>query len=70
MKKFDISIDETLCKGCCFCIDKCPNEVLKKSEILGPKGYIIAKVDDPRKCSGCRICEMICPDFAISVKEI
>jgi len=70
MKKFDIYIDEKLCKGCYFCIDKCPNEVLKKSEILGPKGYMIAEVDDPEKCSGCRICERICPDFAISINEI
>jgi len=69
MKKFEITIDERLCKGCYFCIDKCPNQVLKKSENLGPKGYRIAEVDDIEKCIGCRICERICPDFAISVTE-
>ena len=70
MKKFEIEIDEKLCKGCYFCIEKCPNEVLAKSENLGPKGYLIAKVDDVEKCVGCRICERICPDFSISVTEI
>jgi len=70
MKKFEIEIDEKLCKGCYFCIEKCPNEVLTKSEKLGPKGYLIAKVDDVEKCVGCRICERICPDFSISVTEI
>lgn len=69
MNKFEITIDERLCKGCYFCIDKCPNQVLKKSENLGPKGYRIAEVDDIEKCIGCRICERICPDFAISVTE-
>lgn len=70
MKKFEIEIDEKLCKGCYFCIEKCPNEVLTKSENLGPKGYLIAKVNDFENCSGCRTCERICPDFAISVNEI
>lgn len=69
MKKFEITIDEKLCKGCYFCIDKCPTQVLKKSENLGSKGYLIAEVDDIGKCIGCRICERICPDFAISVTE-
>jgi len=70
MKKFEINIDEKLCKGCYFCIEKCPNEVLMKSETTGPKGYLIAKVADSEKCNGCRICERICPDFAISIDEI
>ena len=69
MKKFEITIDEKLCKGCYFCIENCPTQVLKKSENLGPKGYLIAEVDDIEKCIGCRICERICPDFAISVME-
>lgn len=69
MNKFEITIDEKLCKGCYFCIEKCPTKVLKKSVNLGPKGYLIAEVDDIEKCIGCRICERICPDFAISVME-
>lgn len=69
MNRFEITIDEKLCKGCYFCIENCPTQVLKKSENLGPKGYLIAEVDDIEKCIGCRICERICPDFAISVME-
>jgi len=54
----EIRIDEKLCKGCYYCIDMCPKNVLGKSDNLSPKGYIIARVE-----------ERICPDFAISVKE-
>ena len=64
-----IYIDEKLCKGCYYCIEVCPKEVLVKSDVLSPKGYIIAKVEKPEDCIVCRLCERICPDFAISVHE-
>ena len=64
-----ITIDERLCKGCYYCIEICPNDVLGKSDKLSPKGYIIAKVERPEDCITCRNCERICPDFAISVHE-
>jgi len=64
-----IYIDEKLCKGCYYCIEVCHKEVLVKSDVLSPKGYIIAKVEKPEDCIVCRLCERICPDFAISVHE-
>jgi indolepyruvate ferredoxin oxidoreductase beta subunit len=27
----------------------------------------VAELTDPQKCTGCRICEWLCPDFAIRV---
>jgi len=65
----EINIDEKLCKGCYFCVETCPKKVLGKASILSPKGYIIAKVEKPEDCIVCRLCERICPDFAISVQS-
>ncbi len=65
----EIYIDEKLCKGCYYCVEVCPNKVLGKANRLSPKGYIIAKVESPEDCITCRLCERICPDFAISVNE-
>lgn len=65
----EIHIDEKLCKGCYFCVEICPKEVLAKSDGLSPKGYIIVKVENIENCIVCRLCERICPDFAISVYE-
>jgi len=65
----EINIDEKLCKGCYFCVELCPKKVLGKSSVLSPKGYIIAEVERPEDCIVCRLCERICPDFAISVNE-
>ena len=65
----EIRIDEKICKGCYFCIEVCPQNVLGKSDALSPKGYIIARVERPEDCIVCRSCERICPDFAISVHE-
>ena len=69
MKKIEIYIDDILCKGCYYCIEICPKEVLEKSDILSQKGYLIAKVGNIENCIVCRMCEKICPDFAISVNE-
>lgn len=69
MKKFEIYIDEKFCKGCYYCVEVCPKGVLVTSDTLSPKGYLIVKVENPKNCIGCRICEGICPDFAISIHE-
>jgi len=39
-----INIDEKLCKGCNYCVENCPCDVLVKSDKLSPKGYLIPKV--------------------------
>jgi 2-oxoglutarate ferredoxin oxidoreductase subunit delta len=60
-----VTIDKELCKGCGFCIEFCPTEVLKFSEEFNSKGYHPPLVARPEACTGCDLCGIYCPDFAI-----
>jgi 2-oxoglutarate ferredoxin oxidoreductase subunit delta len=53
------------CKGCGFCVEFCPTQVLALSSALNAKGYHPPQLVNPDKCSGCDLCGMYCPDFAI-----
>ncbi len=55
------------CKGCGFCVEYCPNEVLKLSEGFNVKGYHSPVVVDEDACVHCQLCEIICPEFSIFV---
>ncbi len=68
--KGEIFIIEDRCKGCGFCIEFCPNEVLEESEKFNPKGYHPPNIKDPDACIACRLCEFICPEFAIFIKKL
>ncbi|MFH1381595.1 MAG: 4Fe-4S binding protein [Chloroflexota bacterium] len=64
-----VEIDRDRCKGCGYCTEFCPREVLKMTDELNSKGYtVVAKVDE-KKCLGCGLCEIICPEFAIHVSN-
>jgi 2-oxoglutarate ferredoxin oxidoreductase subunit delta len=49
------------CKSCGICYDLCPQGTLADDEV--GKVYI----EYPETCTGCKICELHCPDFAILV---
>ncbi len=53
------------CKGCGFCIEYCPREVLGESVVFNAKGYHPPEVVKPDACVNCGLCELICPEFAI-----
>jgi 2-oxoglutarate ferredoxin oxidoreductase subunit delta len=53
------------CKGCGFCIEYCPKDVLVFSKGFNRKGYHYPEVVTGGQCVNCNLCEMICPDFAI-----
>jgi len=63
----NVKIDIELCKGCEFCVNACPQDVLKMSTKINRKGYFYAEVVDPSRCIGCRLCAITCPDVAIEV---
>ena len=53
------------CKGCGFCIEYCPKQILETSEEFNEKGYHFPVVTDDQGCVNCKVCEDICPEFAI-----
>lgn len=53
------------CKECEICIDFCPSRIIVKSREFNVLGYRPVKVESQNKCIKCRLCELLCPDFAI-----
>ena len=65
-----VSIIEDRCKGCSFCVEYCPRDVLEMSEHFNKKGYHVPYVKKPEDCVNCNFCEVICPEFAIYVEKL
>ena len=59
------------CKGCRFCIDFCPREVLVESTGINSKGYHYPVVATGKEdeCANCLFCMLVCPEFAIFTTE-
>lgn len=53
------------CKGCGFCIEFCATRVLAEDESYNRKGYHPPKIVKSDSCTGCDLCGLFCPDFAI-----
>jgi len=66
----EIHIIKERCKGCAFCVEYCPKDVLEMSEEFNIKGYHPPMVKNPDDCLECHLCEMLCPEFAIFVTLI
>jgi 2-oxoglutarate ferredoxin oxidoreductase subunit delta len=55
------------CKGCNFCVELCPRDVLVESADMNARGYhypVVAPGKEDR-CADCRFCMLVCPEFAI-----
>ncbi len=67
-----VHIIEDRCKGCAFCVEYCPKDVLVLSDRFNRKGYHPPEVIESKDgdCVNCNLCEMICPDFAIFSVEL
>jgi 2-oxoglutarate ferredoxin oxidoreductase subunit delta len=48
-------------------VKACPQQVLGMTKELNAKGYFFAGVTEQKRCIGCRICCITCPDVAISM---
>ena len=60
-------IDVERCKGCGYCVEACPQKILRMAEEINSMGYHFVESFDPEKCKGCAFCAMMCPDTAIEV---
>lgn len=61
--QFKITINEKWCKQCGLCVHFCSKQVLQMKPLGAPE------VTSVENCIGCRQCEGICPDFAVSVEK-
>ena len=57
------------CKGCGYCIEFCPRDVLVEAQDFNEKGYHPPRVKTEGQCVNCNFCETICPEFAIYCTE-
>lgn len=62
-----IEVKDDWCKGCNICIDRCPVDALEESDKLNRRGVRPPKLKEENECNYCRLCELICPDLAITV---
>lgn len=68
-----IEIDSELCKDCKLCISVCPHHLIKTCDQMNQKGYYPAMFiekqlkKEVRKCTGCGLCAIVCPEIAIEV---
>jgi len=62
-----IEIKEDWCKGCGICIEKCPVNALEESDHINKRGIRPPRLKENNECNYCRLCELICPDLAITV---
>lgn len=53
------------CKGCTFCVEYCPRDVLGMSEGFNEKGYHFPEAVRQEECVDCKLCQRICPEFSI-----
>ncbi len=68
-KAAEIRIDERFCKGCALCVEVCPGKVFAKGEKRSRAGYAMPDVVAVENCAVCLLCEMTCPDLALTVVE-
>ncbi|MHB1413896.1 MAG: 4Fe-4S dicluster domain-containing protein [Chloroflexota bacterium] len=63
-KSVRIELNQGWCKGCGICVEMCPTDVFGAEEGTG-KAFVAAA----ESCVDCGMCELYCPDYAISLER-
>jgi len=63
-----LHINPGYCKGCLICVENCAPKAIKAADKINSRGYNLPIEDDMKRCSGCKLCEIVCPDFAITIE--
>lgn len=64
-----ITVFHGLCKGCGLCIENCPQKAIVFSQKdVGVYNDPTVEID-LEKCNACKICENICPDYALKIEK-
>lgn len=63
----EVYIEKEICKGCSFCVEFCPKNILEMSKEYNRKGYHHPRAKEDHDCIHCQLCAAICPEFAIHV---
>ena len=67
---YDVQVDAALCKDCGYCDEVCGLDVFARSDSYHASGYRPYLAAHAERCIGCLRCIYICPDFAISVRDL
>lgn len=65
-----VFVNNEWCKGCSFCVQFCPTNVLEMSPEFNAKGYHPPYAKNPEACTDCKFCQLICPEFSIYVTRV
>jgi Pyruvate/2-oxoacid:ferredoxin oxidoreductase delta subunit len=65
--RFQAEIDMELCSGCETCLDRCVFLAIESVEL--DDGKKVMRVI-PERCMGCGVCQITCPEEAITLKEV
>lgn len=62
-----VTVDFEKCKGCWLCIEPCPSDLYRQSNIKNERGYNVVQMVNADFCLGneCLKCVKICPDQAL-----
>lgn len=63
-----IKLNQNWCKGCGLCIEVCPKNVYDREASVSAKGFRAITIKNPDACNQCRLCELLCPDIAITIE--
>ncbi len=67
---FTIEINQLWCKGCYICIEVCPVEgIFFIEDEVSDKGFRRVGITNLENCTGCKLCELLCPDLSIVVNS-